>query len=125
MKLKQVTGNSQAKAKAAPTISVCYYNGRISFNAPTVQLLGLKVSTCLAFYQDEEKPDEWYFTISKVLGSGQLKEMTNKKTLAFQNSGIARAMLRSMGLDDSANFFISEEKVEGKYWRILTGRAIK
>jgi len=123
MKLKQVTGSSQSKAKSAPTVSLNFLNGRIYFNAPTVQLLGLKEGDSLAFYQDEENPKDWYFTKAKIDGSVQLRD-ANKALAAF-NGGIARRILQSVGRDGTAGFFIAEEKVEGKYWRILTDRAIK
>ncbi len=58
MKLKQVIGNTAPKAKAAPTISLGYFNGRIYFNAPTAQLLSLKEGESLAFYRDQENPKE-------------------------------------------------------------------
>lgn len=117
MRLKQIMGTTASKAKAAPTICLGYFNGRIYFNAPTAQLLALKEGDNLAFFQDEDIPADWYFTKSTALGSGKLKTAGN--SLSMHNCGIARPILQSRGLSDSANFFISSEMVEGKYFKIL------
>lgn len=119
MKLKQVSGESSQKAKAAPTVAFCYLNGAIRFNKATVELLGLKKGDNLAFFQDEDNPTAWYFTKSTNRGSIQLKA---QGTMLYNYSAsIARVLLKSRGItQESARFYINEVKVEGKYWEILT-----
>jgi hypothetical protein len=126
MRLKQVMGSPQSKAKTAPTVSFGYYNGRIYFNAPSVELLNLKEGQSIALFQDEDNPTDWYFTISKAQGSLKLKNIGN--ALVTFNSGIARCVLNSVSLHDSTNFFIEPERVEIEgvsYWKILTCKIVK
>lgn len=123
MKLKQVSGSNQQKAKSAPTVALNFINGRISFNAPTVGLLGLKEGDSLAFYQDEENPKDWYFIKDKIAGSVQLKSVN--EALQATSGPIARKILHSAECYGTGKFFIAEEKTGDKYWKILTDRIIK
>ena len=123
MKLRQISGLIQQKQKSAPTISLNFLNGRIYFNESTKHILDLKEGDRLVFYQDEDNLKGWYFMKSKIEGSIELR-ILNKALVAF-NGSIARAILHSVSMDATSAFFIAEERVEGKYWKILTDRVIK
>lgn len=127
MKLKQVFATSTAsKAKVAPTVSINYFNGRMLFNVPTVNLLDLKESDMLSFFQDEENPKNWYFTKSKEPGALPLKASQNAKSLCINNAKLVRPMLESMGINRPVLFLIGEENYEGRqYWKILTDQIVK
>ena len=126
MKLKQIFATSSAsKAKIAPTVSINYFNGRIRFNFPTVELLELSDKDRLSFFQDEESPKDWYFMKSKGPGSLPLKVTQNSKALCINNAKLVRPMLRSMGVSNPTQFLIGEQPIEGKYWHILSEKTIK
>lgn len=120
MKLKQVFGDAGLKTKAAPTVSICYLNGAIRFNKATVEILGLKKGDNLVFFQDEDKPADWYFKKSKCEGSVQLRTQGN--LLYIYCASIARPILKSREIvQESARFYLSDAQLacgEG-YWKIL------
>lgn len=120
MKLKQVFGEGSPKTKAAPTVSICYLNGAIRLNKATVELLGLKKGDNLVFFQDEDKPADWYFKKSTCEGSVQLKAQGS--LLYLYCASIARVLLRSRKISqDSARFYLSDaqETCGEGYWKIL------
>ena len=123
MNLKQISVNSQMKAKSAPTVTFNFLNGRIYFNEATALMLLLKAGDWIAFFQDEDNLHDWYFTKTKIDGSVELKSVN--KALTTTSGPIALKLLQSAGIDGTAGFFIAEKKVEGKYWKVLTDRAIR
>jgi hypothetical protein len=123
MKLKQVIGTPAQKAKIAPTISLCYYNGRAIINAPSAEIFSLKAGDHIAFFQDEHATTDWYFTESKTTDGLPLK--AKGKSLMGCNGGIVRGLMKSVNQYDSVTFYTSTEKVvvDGKgYWKILTNK---
>jgi hypothetical protein len=125
MKLKQILGSPQSKNKPAPTLSVGYCNGRLYINAPSVELLSLKEGDQLAFFQDTDNPQDWYFSKSDLNGSLTLKLV--KSALVTFNAGVARGLLKSLDIHDSTVFFISSSPVtigEQRYWKILTDKIV-
>ena len=98
-------------------MSVCFYNGRISFNGPTCELLGYKKGDAIAFYRDlDSKGQPWYIAKEKVPGALLLR-LSLGKMLYGVDAHLARELTASA--DDSVRFILSEEKLEGKYWKLL------
>nr|WP_129732304.1 hypothetical protein [Parabacteroides goldsteinii] len=121
MKLKQLFGDAGQKTKAAPTVSVCFWNGAFRFNKATFEILGLKKGDGLVFFQDEDNPTDWYFKKSTSRGSIQLKAQGN--TLYVYSTSIARPLLASRKISqESARFYLSDaQQVCGQgYWKIQT-----
>lgn len=132
MKLNQVKAPSQAKAKAAPVIGVCYYNGRFYFNAPSVKLLSLQIGDHIAFFQDDDCPKDWYFIKAPVSMDGAVplksKGADPVRSLYALSATIARKMMGSVEIYETTTFYIEPEPVViGKlsYWKILTDKTIK
>jgi hypothetical protein len=124
MNLEQVfVASAATKAKAAPTVSINYFNGRMRFNGPRVELLDLNDSDKLAFFKDKENPKDWYFMKSKTAGS--LPLIKQSKALCVNNAKLVRPMLEAMGITRPVQLYISEEKVDGKYWKILSDKIVK
>lgn len=126
MKLRQIMpGVGSMKGTPAPTVSICYFNGRIGFNKPTCEILALGAGRPVAFYQDEEHPTDWYFTKENIPGA--LKAIAEKSTgnISCNNTILARRILSSLNLHQSQRFYVDPAPVEGKYYKILTNQPIK
>lgn len=116
MKLKQFMGTSQIDP---PTVKVSFNNGRILFDKATSGLLGLKECDFLAFFQDEENPNNWYFTKAKGRGSFKLTSEKGRSNIFFYSAAVARGILKTWH-EKPVVFPLSEKIVDGKYWEILT-----
>jgi hypothetical protein len=126
MNLEQIfVASAATKAKAAPTVSINYHNGRMRFNVATVELLEFKESDMLAFFHDRDSPKDYYFMKSKGAGAHPFIRDNNSKGLSINNAKLVRPMLEAMGITRPVQLYISEEKVDGKYWKILSDKIVK
>lgn len=129
MKLKQIISN-QSNGKAAPTIAVCLYNGRLYFNSPTVKLLSLQAGDHVAFFQDEDRIKDWYFLKMDMAtpGDGSVELKERNQALFTVCGKIARGMLESVNAYETVTFYIEPKPVViGKlsYWKVLTDKTVK
>lgn len=114
MKLKPFTEQLRVKREPAPTVVMDYRNGRIHFNARTVEMLDLKAGTPISFFQDEDSPQDWYFALKELPGCHYLKPSGASQALRAVSGPLVRALLRSRKLYDNQTFIIGPVK-DGYY----------
>lgn len=90
MKLKPFTEQLRVKREPAPTVVMDYRNGRIHFNARTVEMLDLKAGTPISFFQDEDSPQDWYFALKELPVSLLKAERSLSSPKSRQRSSCAR-----------------------------------
>ena len=123
MNLKQITSTGLRKVNACPSIHFGRNSGKIHFNSPSAEFLDLHEGDYLTFFRSNGYPFDWYF--SKINSFGSLKLTTQNSTLLTHSRSIVREILSQVGLNETGYFEVESKKVDGKYWKVLTDRAIR
>ena len=125
MKLIKVEGKLVKRGK--PSINIRDV-GAISFSKEFCEMAAITVDDKVGFYQDEEKPTDWYAAFSKD-ETGELRHANAEKktSLMTGNAFIARKILSSIEVYDKSitlKMSTNAEDIGGKkYYAILTKSA--
>ena len=120
--------NCQAARNGTPAIA---FNpkGVVIINVKGIELTGLKDGDCIAILNDEENPEDWYFT--KDADGFPLRQYGSQTTsLATNNSEVVKVSLKSLGLSNAAKsvkLAIALQPTvinKQKYWGILTTKRL-
>jgi len=98
-----------------PAISF-WKRGIIRFNQPAVNLLGLQAGDKVAFYQDADRPADWY--VKKWQDGAVLRHYRGNKGLICNFSEVAKQILE-MVKKDHAQIRLATLSTDGMY-AILT-----
>lgn len=91
-KVKRATGDSLSFSKA----------GLISFSKDLAEKLKLEEGSKISFFYEKEKPQDWYFNISKD-GDTEIRTAKDGKSV-FNAAGIRLDILKSIGMEQLAGF---------------------
>lgn len=118
----ETTPKSQFGRSSAPSISFSK-GGGIAVGRSACGLIGLHEGDKVALGQDPDNPEDWYLFKSK--DGFDLRTPSTGYGLMFQNSGLRRMVIESLGLpvDQGHRFLIAGQPTvidKVKYFAILT-----
>ena len=122
MKLKEFSTIGELSASGIAAISF-NKRGLICINTAAAESIGIKKGDRIAFYQDEDNPEDWYFRISTKDGA-LLRDNKSKKGLKCYFAIVVSEILKSTKNKDIAKFQISTTAEDGLY-AIITRKNIR
>lgn len=129
--MKLITFNTENTSKikiGKPTIRVSGKSGFIALSSTLTREAGFQDSRIL-FHQDEENPTDWYIEKTESESGFELRKLKDTDSVAFNNSEMARNILKSLGLGQRESVAITVATktidVEGTPMYAILTRSVK
>lgn len=117
--------NSKAIKSGEQTIHFGKKSGLIGISKSATEFLGLKEGDRLLFAQDEESPEDWFFTVTKEKAGFELRFKNG--SAAFNCSSLVIRVLDSLKIKTSAGFYFnkSAQKIDkSEAYLLLTSKPL-
>jgi len=131
MNLQEFNLDNSQGVKPTQNLVNLHETGRISFSKQLMRELNITRGTKLSFFQDKDKPTEWYIAINTPNGIPVITRESGKETGRgnFQCKAIVETFFLSLKYTSkSVSLIVSnepEEKDGVKYYQLMTGHLAK
>lgn len=124
MKLKQFRAVNARGNQTIPYISFIRKTGIATMNGAAVEAIGAKEGDLIGFFQDEERPSDWYIGRVNMSGDGfKLRHSKNNISLTFNCKALCATLLGSIDKTlGKGRFLVATEATDGVF-AIITAAA--